>query len=325
MKKWVFVKIISILCLFMLIFTGCASKESFSGTVTGMGTVISYKIYGKNPDVVYTQISHMFDEIENACSLTKEGSKINLLNETGTTDNKYITEQVEKITPLLEKSEGKFDYTVGALTTLWNIGFLNAKKPEHNEIEDAVKFVDGSKTMLKDGTLTLLKGQKVDLGATAKGYALDKAKEILDLNKVQGAVITVGGSVLFYGQNPSKKDWVCAVKDPFNTNKYLGTFNIKEGFVSTSGSYERFFEENGTKYHHIIDATTGYPVNTDLVSVTVVCPDGLMSDALSTVCFMVGSEKSKGILTEYNAQGIFVTKNGEITVVGDIDFEKTVN
>ena len=289
-----------------------------------MGTVISYKIYGKECETAFALICAEFDKIENACSLTKEGSAINILNETGSTDNTYLVEQAQKTQEFTQKSQGKFDYTVGSLTSLWNIGFFCARKPTQQEIDNALNFVDASKTSVKDGVFNISSGQKADFGATAKGYALDKAKEILQENSVDSAVISVGGSVLFYGKSSTKKDWVCAVKDPFDTSKYLGTFNIKEGCVSTSGSYERFFEEDGTVYHHIIDAKTGYPSKTDLVSVTIICDNGLMSDALSTVCFMVGVEEGTKLINEYGAKGIFVNKDGEITVVGDIDFEKTV-
>lgn len=324
MKNWIIVKIASVLCLFIMLFTGCVSTEGFSASVAGMGTVISAKIYGENGDSAFEHILKIFDEIENACSLTKEASAINKLNETGSTNNVYLVEQARIMKELTEKSQGKFDCTVGSITSLWNIGFADAKKPKNEEIQNALNLVDASITSVTDGMFKISIGQKVDFGATTKGYALDKAKEILEINKVGGAVITVGGSVLFFGKNPQNKDWVCAVKDPFDLNKYLGTFNIKEGFVSTSGSYERFFEEDGTVYHHIIDAQTGYPCETQVVSVTVICNNGLMSDALSTVCFMVGVEEGQKLLNEYGAQGIFVEKDGNITVVGDIDFEKTV-
>ncbi len=290
-----------------------------------MGTVISYKIYGEDCDKAYRQISAEFDNIENACSLTKEGSLINLLNETGTTDNIYLVEQAQQTKGLIEESDGRFDYTVGSLTSLWNIGFSNAKKPSQTEIDNALLLVDGSLTKIENGVFSIASGQKVDFGAVTKGYALDRAKAVLTETNVQGAVISVGGSLLFYGNNPTNKNWVCAVKDPFDLSKYLGTFSINEGCVSTSGSYERFFEQDGEIYHHILDAKTGYPAKTDLVSVTVVCDNGLLSDALSTICFMLGVEEGTKILNQYNAKGIFVDCGGKITVVGDIDFEKTVS
>ena len=97
---------------------------------------------------------------------------------------------------------------------------------------------------------------------------------------------------------------------------------MDEGFVSTSGDYERYFEKDGRRYHHILDATTGYPAETDIISVTVVCDSGIVSDALSTACFILGEENSLDLLSEYNASAVFVDKDMNISTVGEIDFEK---
>lgn len=311
--------IIAIFTIFILLFVGCAPEEA-SINVTGMGTVISLKLYGEDCQQVKSSVLDEFDKIDSACSLTKKDSAVNRLNETGKTDDPHILEQVNSIKEL-PKNSG-FDITVGSVTSLWNIGFENAKKPEHSQIEKALLSVGMEKTQIKDGTFILSKDQKIDLGAVTKGYALDKAKEILEKHNVSGAVITVGGSVLFYGENPKNKNWTCAVKDPFDTSKFIGTFSLENGFVSTSGSYERFFSEDGKTYHHIIDARTGYPSESDVVSVTVICENGLLSDALSTISFMAGVEEGTKILEKYDAKGIFIKKDGNITVVGDIEFEK---
>ena len=108
---------------------------------------------------------------------------------------------------------------------------------------------------------------------------------------------------------------------PANENEFLGVVSLDEGFVSTSGDYERYFEKDGKRYHHILDATTGYPAETDIISVTVVCDSGLVSDALSTACFILGEENSREILSEYNASAVFVDKDMNISTVGEIDFE----
>ena len=313
--------IITIFTICALLFTGC-EQNSYSASLTGMGTVISHKIYGKNAKEVFFELSEIIDELDSVCSLTKTDSEINRLNETGKTDNVHIITQARAFSELYLKTEGRLDITAGSITTLWNIGFENAKKPDDEGIKKALLSVDGSKPDFSDGCLTVGKGQKLDLGASAKGYALDIIKDALDKNNTEGAVITLGGSVLFYGKNPQGRAWRCAVKDPFDTNKYLGTFTLEDGFVSTSGSYERFFVENNVKYHHILDAKTGYPAETDVVSVTVVMDNGLLSDLLSTACFMLGSEKGETLLKEYNGRGIFVLKDGSVALVGDIDFEK---
>ena len=312
-------KILTTILTILILFSGCGEKkESFSATVTAMGTVASYKIYGQGARETFSQINEIFEEIDNACSLTKEGSAVNMLNFLGKTDNPYIVEQATLFEKngLLKISEKKFDLTVGALTDLWDIGFLGETVPEN--IEEALKNVDGTKTKIENNVFYIGENQKIDLGAVTKGYALDKAKEILDRNNVSG-VVTLGGSVLFCGSK--KNNWTCAIKNPFNTSEYLGVITLKEGFVSTSGSYERFFEENGKTYHHIIDATDGYPFETDIVSVTIVCNNGFLSDALSTVCFMAGIEKSKEIIKNFNASAIFVDKDQNITILGDVDFE----
>lgn len=316
MKKY----IITIFTICALLFTGCA-QNSYSVSLTGMGTVISHKIYGENAKEVFLELSRIIDEIDSACSLTNENSAINRLNETGVTENVHILSQAQAFSEMYLKTEGRLDITAGSLTSLWNIGFENAKKPDEESIKDALLRVDGSRVNITSNSLMLEKGQKIDLGASAKGYALDILKEALDKSNTDGAVITLGGSVLFYGKNPDNRLWRCAVKDPFDTKKYLGTFTLENGFVSTSGDYERFFVEDNVKYHHILDAKTGFPAETDLVSVTVVTDNGLLSDLLSTACFMLGMEKGEALLREYNGKGIFVLKDGTIALVGDIDFE----
>ena len=152
--------------------------------------------------------------------------------------------------------------------------------------------------------------------------ACDMLKTYLDSSNMQGAVISVGGSILAWGNyNKAGDKWQIAVAHPRNEGEYLGVLSLDEGFVSTSGDYERFFEKDGKRYHHILDATTGYPAETDTISVTVVCDNGLISDALSTACFILGEENSRELLGEYNASAVFVDKDMNISIVGDIDFE----
>ena len=318
MKKYV----ITIFTICALLFTGCA-QNSYSASLTAMGTLVSHKIYGENAKEVFFELSGIIDEIDSSCSLTKENSAINRLNETGMTEDVHILSQAKVFYEIYLKTEGRLDMTAGSLTSLWSIGFENAKKPDGESIKDALLTVDGSRVNFSQSTLTIEKGQKVDLGASAKGYALDVIKKALEKNNVDGAVITLGGSVLFYGRNPKGRLWRCAVRDPFDTEKYLGTFTLENGFVSTSGDYERFFIEDNVKYHHILDGKTGYPVKTDVVSVTVITDNGLLSDLLSTACFMLGRDEGERLLKEYNSGGIFVLKDGSVAVVGDIDLEKS--
>jgi thiamine biosynthesis lipoprotein len=234
----------------------------------------------------------------------------------------YITELVRQCRELSELSGGVFDVTVGGISQLWSIGEEDERIPSAEEIEAELKNTGYGKIKISDKSLSLPEGVKLDLGAVGKGAACDLVKAYLDTSDMQGAIISVGGSILAWGNyNKAGDKWQIAVSHPRNEGEYLGIISLDEGFVSTSGDYERYFEKDGKRYHHILDATTGYPAETDVISVTVVCDSGAMADALSTACFILGEEKSKPILEKYGASAIFVDKDSDISIVGEIDFE----
>jgi thiamine biosynthesis lipoprotein len=163
----------------------------------------------------------------------------------------------------------------------------------------------------------------LDFGAIGKGYACDLIYAYLSGTEAEGAIVSVGGSIVAFGDYNKKGDkWRIAITHPRDADKYLGVISLDEGFVSTSGDYERYFEENGKRYHHILDATTGYPSESGLISVIVVAKSGIMSDALSTACLLVGEKKAIEILEGAGASAILVDENLNITTVGEIDFEK---
>ncbi|MBQ9279072.1 MAG: FAD:protein FMN transferase, partial [Lachnospiraceae bacterium] len=167
-------------------------------------------------------------------------------------------------------------------------------------------------------------GMMLDLGATGKGYALDVAYEMLTEHNISGAMVSVGGSILIYGTKDSYKKedntWKVGIRDPKGSQEdligYL-EYPCEEGFsryISTSGSYEKYIEKDGVRYHHIYDSKTGYPASSGLASVTVVCDNGLKSDGLSTACFVLGYEKSKELLRHYNAEAVFIDEDNNVTV-----------
>ncbi len=295
---------------------GKTSEISFSG----MGTVISLKLTSseKENEKCIKELSDMFSEIENSISANDEKSVLyNVNKSTNETDDKYIVEIAEICKDVYEKSNGAFDFTAGKLVSLWGIGFENAKVPDSGAIAEAVTQRGIEKVNVFGEKVTKSKDIELDFGGAGKGFACDKAKEYLENTKVKKAVVSVGGSLLFYGKKQG--GWTVAVKDPNFDGGYALTFSLKDGFVSTSGSYERYFtDENGKTYHHIFDTQTGYPVENDLISVTVVADNGAVSDALSTACFVLDEEKSKSLLEQYNAEAIFIRKDRTVNVLGNI-------
>ena len=167
----------------------------------------------------------------------------------------------------------------------------------------------------------------LDLGAVGKGIACDVAQNYLKQQKeVSGAVIAVGGSILLYGSKVDGTNWNVAVQNPRGKDgEAMGVLSLSGTTnVSTSGDYEKYFMQNGKRYHHILDPSTGYPAESSLISVTVVSDNGLLSDGLSTACFVLGKEKGQKLLETYGAEGIFIDQNKKVTVTKGLKDKFTI-
>lgn len=208
------------------------------------------------------------------------------------------------------------DPTMGRVIRLWDIDGEDPHIPSDDELNSLLQNVGYDKVTLDGNKVTMPEGVTLDLGAAGKGIGCDAAKKILDADKnVSGMILNLGGSsVMSYGSKPDGSAWQVAVTDPRDTEgDYLGvvTLNGTE-FLSTSGDYEKYFIEDGVRYHHILDPATGYPARSGLTSVTVVCDDGLNADGLSTACFVLGKEKAEELLKKYNADGLFVDDSDHV-------------
>lgn len=316
--------VIAVVALAVCAYFYNSSKQDFdSYTKNGiaMGTVITVKTYGDTTAPKAEAIMSVINQLDKTISWREKDSAVARVNNGENVRLNELSQIVARCKDVAENSDGAFDPTIGNVSTLWDFGGDNERLPTDSEIQNALKTVDYTK-MKFDGAVSVDKGQKIDLGAVGKGYACDMVKTYLESTDIEGAVVSVGGSILAYGhRNKAGDKWRIAVKHPRNEQGILGTISLDEGFVSTSGDYEKYFEKDGKRYHHILDARTGYPAESDLISVTIITDNGLLSDALSTACFILGSEKGKALAEKYNASAIFVNKEEKIEVVGDVDFE----
>ena len=167
----------------------------------------------------------------------------------------------------------------------------------------------------------------LDLGAVGKGIACDVVQDYLKKQKeVSGAVIAVGGSILLYGSKADGSDWNVAVQNPRGQDgEAMGVLSLSGTTnVSTSGDYEKYFTQDGKRYHHILDPSTGYPADSGLISVTIVSDSGLLSDGLSTACFVLGKEKGEKLLETYGAEGVFIDQNKKVTVTKGLKDKFTI-
>lgn len=291
-----------------------------------MGTVVIENIYGeKDHQPVFDGISHILETTDDRLSLTAEDSSVSRLNRTHAEDFGEDAERLfAPMIKLYQDTEGKFDLTVGSLSTLWAIGTDHARVPEEDEIEEGLRLTDGSLLTLDGSTVMTGPGQIVDLGAVGKGYACDLIRDYLAENEIHGACISVGGTVLLYGQHGKDPFYTVGIRDPEGeASDTIATLSLSDCCVSTSGNYEKTFESYHIIYHHIMDTETGYPVENDLVSVTVMAGSGLLSDALSTACFSLGLEDGMKLLEKYGADGVFIDASHNVYVTPGTEIEIT--
>ncbi|ACL75875.1 FAD:protein FMN transferase [Ruminiclostridium cellulolyticum] len=294
-------------------------KESYQ-----MGTIISQKIYGTNAEITADKITQRLKSIEENMSVNIETSTINQINShSGQAEVFRINSDIYNILIMAEKfsslSDGAFDITVGPLVKEWGVFTNHPHIPSQKRIKELLKLVSYKSININREKMTFrlpVKGQMVDFGAIAKGYAADEAVKICSSNGVKSAYINLGGNVYVVGHKPDKTTWRIGIQNPRAADgKYIGILSVSDKTVVTSGDYERFFMKNGIRYHHILDPRTGYPSNSDLMSSTIVTNSSICADALSTATFVMGLKKSRELLKKLDGiDAVFITKDKKVYV-----------
>ena len=305
-----------------VLFVGWLHTDSKTVEKSGfaMGTVVTAKLYGGSEDDAAAVLASV-TALENEISRNIDTTAVSVLNRTGRAESEVLADAVTACRAVSAASDGAFDITVGALTKLWD--FDGGVLPDAGDIESALPYIDYNRLTVDGDTITADAGTQIDLGAVGKGAACDAVRDVLVARGVSGAVVSVGGSVLAFGRRNAAGDkWRIAVRHPRDADSYLGVITLAEGCVSTSGDYEKYFEKDGVRYHHLLDPATGYPAKSDLVSVTVVCKSGLLSDALSTACFVLGEARGRALALAFGAGAVFVRTDGTVTTVGDVVFSQ---
>lgn len=293
-----------------------------------MGTYIQQTVYGKNGEAAAKSALSKITQLENRISWRIDTSDAARLNEAAGTDWISIDPETASILSasldVAQKSDGAYDPTILPVSSLWDFGGENQHAPARSEIQKFVRYVDyrNLRVNVKNFTASLkLHGTAIDLGGIGKGAACDDAVAAYRSAGADYGIIAVGGSIGVCGSKPDGSPWHIAIRDPVTKDDNagsMGQINLKSGFVSTSGTYEKEFTENGVTYHHLLNPQTGYPENNGLVSVTVKAENGAVSDALSTACFVLGREKGKKLLAEYHAEGVFIDTANKVYVTAGL-------
>lgn len=294
-KKYIF----AIEAAVIILIIGCILhtrnyKQSHAELFT-MDTIISLTTYGADGQEAVDEATKEINRLNSLWSVGSPNSEISQINDIGGGKISPDTASLLQIAiTAYQQTDGLFDFTIYPLMELWGFTSQEYHVPEQREISALLSTVDGSSVTVRDDhAVTLAPGQKIDLGGIAKGYASARIMEIFRKHGIKSALVSLGGNIQTLGRRPDGKPWRVGIQDPNGTTgEYLAVLSVKDKAVITSGGYERYFIENNRTYIHILDPRTGYPADSDLLSVTVISEDGAKADALSTALYIMGREKA---------------------------------
>ncbi|GLC32651.1 FAD:protein FMN transferase [Clostridium omnivorum] len=306
--------------MIIILFKKDAINTSNEKSFYSLGTINRIVAYGKDSEGALYKAYKRVLEIDDRVSAFKDDSDIAKINRcAGQEVQKVNADTFNLLKCSLEfssLSNGAFDITIRPLTKLWDIGKKQNYIPPKEEIEQVLPLINYRDLVLDEKNCTAYlnkKGQAIDLGGIAKGYAADEVKRILLENKIDSALINLGGNIVTVGNNQGNTPWRIGIQNPLAVRgQYIGSILSTNQTIVTSGSNEQFFIKDGIRYHHILSPLTGYPVNKGVLSITAICECSRDADALTTALFVTGIDNVKSLLSKANAQAIFIMNNGDI-------------
>lgn len=285
------------LFLMVLMLAGCTPKdEPAQEYIFCMDTVMNLEVWGNDREVAAEEMRQLLYDLERTWSASDEKSLISAMNRGETITDTQALALMDAVQDLAVRTKGTFDPTLYAVTRAWGFHTDEFRVPTDAELASA---------MAQD---------LWDLGAAVKGYAGDRLVAILEQYDVERAMLNLGGNIQTYGEKADGTPWLIAIQNPDLAEDHLGIVSVTGTMaVVTSGDYQRYFERDGVRYHHILDPETGYPADSGLRSVTVICRSGLTADALSTALFVMGLEDAVEFWRESNDfEAVFVTAEGKV-------------
>ncbi len=324
MKYRIPLRVIVLIGISML-FVSCdkPAPEPESQSFLMLGTVCKITIYDYPSEEAFSAAFERIKEIENHMSLHTNSSEIALVNANAGKEAVQVSGDtfavIERALEIARLSQGAFDPTIAPLVQAWDIGGENARRPPDEEIASLLPLVDYTKVILDADTLEVYlpeEGMALDLGGIAKGYAADEVKQILLDYGVNKAIVNLGGNVLTLGKKPDGTLWRIGIQDPEDgRGAYVMIVELDDTSLVTSGPYERFLELDGETYHHILDTKTGYPVESDFTSVSIISQSSFLADALSTSVYALGYEKGMDLINSLEGvQAVFFTDDKEVVL-----------
>ncbi len=302
------------------------AEEPARRQIFAMDTVMMVDAYGPNGEAAVEETEQAIYQMEALLSRTQEQSQVAALNRSAgevVELDPQLQELIQAASRYSRETGGAFDITIAPVADAWGFTTDTHQVPEPEVLTELLGHVGMEHVHLEGTAGTVDAGTEIDLGGIAKGYASDQVAQIYTAHEIPQGMVYLGGNVLVWGRRPDGELWRVGIQDPAdpeNPDAFVGILQLEDAFAITSGGYQRFFEENGTRYHHIIDPSTGYPAESGLLSVTVVAPveegRGAMCDALSTALFVLGEEGALDLWRQRTEefQLVLLTEDGRAVV-----------
>ncbi len=309
---------LALLVLLLLPLCGCAPQAD-TREIFAMDTVMELTVYGSGAADRTRETAELLSGLEAKLSVTRADSEVARLNAGKTVDlSKETAELLRRSLRLRDETGGALEPFLYPLTRLWGFTTGDYRVPSDAEIAETLAGIRGGSYTLEGDTASL-HGLALDFGAVAKGYAGQLAAERLRAAGVTSAILSLGGNVQTVGLKPDGSLWNVAIRDPEDPEGYLGVLAVGETAVVTSGGYQRYFEEDGVRYIHILDPETGRPADAGLSSVTIVSADGLLADGLSTALYVLGLDRAEALWRDRSDfEAVLVAKDGAIYVTAGL-------
>lgn len=301
------------------------SPRLITGSGFAMSTFIDQQVYTLSTSRGNETISNAMSTLnafEERLSMYRTDSDIARINQNAGVASVPVSDDtfalIKKSVAYCAMSDGLFDITIAPVTQAWGISGDNPRVPLQEELDSLKPLVNYQDILLDETTHSVMlrsAGQAIDLGAVAKGEACNLVRELYRQSDLSAGLLSIGGNIMVVGTKPKDTPFVLGIRDPRGAqNEVIGTVRLTDEVLSTSGDYERVFEQDGRKYHHIMDPATASPAETDLMSVTVVCEDGMYADFLSTWLFMLGRDAVLQRIDSFDAGVVAIDKQYQVYV-----------
>ncbi len=308
-----------------LVLTACGKKgpEKHEKQLFAMDTVMLLTAYGDQADAALDAAAEVINALAADLDPEKEGGSLRALNMGAGGPVAVSADCAAVLGTALDvwrETGGALDPALYPVIKAWGFTTGEYRVPDEAELAGLLAAKDTGAIAIDGSAVTVPAGMELSLGAVAKGYAAQKAAEAMAAAGADKAILSLGGNVQTLGDTrPDGERWQVAVTDPKDTGAYVGTLSVGQTAVVTSGGYQRYFEQDGETYIHILDPATGQPVDNDLLSVTVVTPDGARADGLSTALFVLGSEKALDYAAAHeDVDLVLITKDDRVLVTAGL-------